>query len=234
MAKILSNKHIKDNIYLMEVEFNQPTKPGQFFMLKAWDLDPLLPRPISIYDVSDHSVKFLYAVVGKGTQILSSLKPFQELTLVGPLGNGFELSNKKVALVAGGIGIAPLLYLAKNLPIKPDLYVGFRHESYCLDEFRPYVNQIIVTTDDGHEGLHGFITSQINPQDYEVIYGCGPTPMMKVLNDLCVDTTLYLSLENHMACGIGACLGCTVQTHKTMERVCVDGPVFEAKELVNA
>lgn len=234
MAKILSNNHLLDNIYLMEVEFDQETKPGQFFMVKAWDYYPLLPRPLSIHTTSEKSISFLYANVGKGTEILSKLKPNETIQLIGPLGNGFKIESKKSALVAGGIGIAPLLYLAQSLPTKPDLYVGFRHQSYQLEAFKPYVNKIIITTDDGFEGIKGFITEQLDPLEYEQIYACGPTPMMKVLKQVCRQTTLYLSLENHMACGIGACLGCTVKTNKTMERVCLEGPVFDAKEVYNA
>ncbi|WP_099203107.1 dihydroorotate dehydrogenase electron transfer subunit [Miniphocaeibacter massiliensis] len=231
-AKILRNEKIDEGIFIMELEGNFQGVPGQFYMLRAWDEYPLLPRPISIFDLDDEKITFLYAVVGKGTGIMADLKEGASMQILGPLGNGFPLEdNKKIALVAGGIGLAPMKYLARKLNGKVDLFAGFRNSSYLMDEMKEFVDNVIVTTNDGNEGKKGFITDYIK-DEYDVVYACGPNPMMNSLKNLSLNAKSYYSLEAHMACGIGACLGCAIETTKGIKRVCHEGPVFNGEEVI--
>ncbi|MDL2311171.1 dihydroorotate dehydrogenase electron transfer subunit [Peptostreptococcaceae bacterium OttesenSCG-928-C18] len=231
-AEIIKNEKIDEGIFLMELKGKFDGVPGQFYMLRAWEEYPLLPRPLSIFDLDDEKISFLYAVVGKGTGIMSNLKEGSKIEVLGPLGNGFKLEeNKKIALVAGGIGLAPMKYLARKLKGKVDLFAGFRNSSYLMDEMKEYVDDIIVTTNSGNEGNKGFVTDFIK-DEYDVIYACGPNPMMNSLKKLNLSAKSYYSLEAHMACGIGACLGCAVETTKGIKRVCHDGPVFDGEEVI--
>lgn len=232
---IISNEEISKNIFKIVLEGDFTGKVGQFFMLRGWDgLDPLLPRPISISDLDDHKLTLLYEVRGRGTHIISKLKKGDKLSLLGPLGNGFNIdeNRKNVALVSGGVGIAPLLYLSRKLKCNVDLYCGFRDVSYYLNEFKDYVNNIYVTTETGSEGHKGFVTEIIDTKKYDSIYSCGPIPMMNSLYNITDDSSkLQLSMESRMACGVGACLGCTIKTTKGVLRVCKEGPIFKGNEV---
>lgn len=232
IGKILENKKIATDIWLMKVETKLEAKPGEFFMFRtdSFRNEPLLSRPFGVCDENPNELSFLYQVVGKGTEIMAGLRKDTEVKLLGPLGHGFTLKNpKKIAVVAGGIGIAPLLYLCKKLEVKPDFYAGFSDEEYFVDEFRPFVNKVVTTVD---KRDHKFITEAINSDDYDLIYACGPNPMLKALCDKNTKAEIQVSMEAHMACGIGACLGCTVEsTNGEFLRVCKDGPVFDSKEV---
>lgn len=231
---ILSNIEISPNIYKLVLSGDFQGKPGQFYMLRGWNgLDPLLPRPISIANLDDGNITFLYEVRGTGTHIISTLSIGDKLSVLGPLGNGFELNeNKKIALVSGGIGIAPMLYLSKSLKKKPDLFVGFRKDIYLIDEFLPNTENIYVATEEGTFGYKGYIVDIFEPQNYDLVISCGPIPMMKALVEKCKGIVpVSISMESRMACGVGACLGCTVDTIRGMERVCKDGPVFIGEEV---
>lgn len=232
---IISNNEISPNIYEVVLEGNFKGKPGQFYMIRGWNgLDPLLPRPISIADINNGNITFLYEVRGRGTHIISQLKEGDSLSILGPLGNGFSIDkSKKIAIVSGGIGIAPMLYLSKHLNNKADLYAGFRNEGYYIDSFSQYVDDIFISTEDGSQGYKGYIVDIIDPEKYDLIYSCGPLPMMKALIDKCRGKApLYISMESRMACGVGACLGCVVETIDGIERVCKEGPVFLAEEVI--
>lgn len=244
-SKILINEQLVDNIYKLIVEFkDDKILPGQFFMLKTLNNEFLLPRPISVNDCDDNSVTFLYRVEGMGTKVMSNLMAGTEIQALGPLGNGFDLDKIKgrVAIIGGGIGTAPLLYLAKKLGSKPDVYLGFRDITYGLDEFEKYSDKLLIATEDGSFGKKGFVTSLLNFDDYDCIVTCGPEVMMNAVMDACEKSkaknnisryiTCYVSLEKRMACGVGACLGCVVETKDGMKRVCKDGPIFEASEIV--
>ncbi len=233
--EILENKEIAPGIFKLIVRSEEYVKPGQFYMLRSWGVnDPFLARPISVHNYEGDKLTFLYAKVGKGTDILSTLKSGDIINILGPLGEGFKnYKDKKIALVAGGIGIAPLLYLAKKLEGKVDLYAGFKNRTYCLESFEDFVDNIYFSTEDGSEGHKGFITDILEVESYDLIISCGPTPMMKLLKELCDNKTkLVVSLENSMACGIGACMGCTVETKNGMKRVCKEGPVLQAEEVI--
>lgn len=233
-GKILENIEISPDIWKMRVEVNLFSKPGQFFMFRtpSFRNEPLLSRPFGVCDDKEGELTFLYQVVGSGTDIMAHLTPGHEVQLLGPLGRGFDLDaakGKKVAVVAGGIGIAPLLSLVKNLDEKPDFYAGFTFDPYFVDQFRPYANEVVATS---YQNDGVFITDVMNPDVYDLIYACGPNPMLKVLHDLNPNTEMQISMEAHMACGIGACLGCTVESvDGEFLRVCKDGPVFDSREV---
>lgn len=233
-VEILENKEISPSIYLMKVKGEFDAKPGQFYMIKCFEDTNLLPRPISICDIEGDTLVLLYAVVGKGTKIMSEKKIGEEIEVLGPLGNGFYTEgkeNKKLAIVGGGIGIAPLLYLAKNLNAEIDLYLGYRDEVYFVDEFKPYVNNIFITTNTGSVGHEGYVT-EILEDKYDEIFVCGPEPMMGAIKKLGFKSPIQLSMESRMACGIGACLACSCKTSNGMKRMCKEGPVFYTDEVM--
>lgn len=233
-AKVISNDEISKGIFKLVVEENQDIKCGQFYMLKV-DC-ALLPRPISICEKSENNLTFLYSVVGKGTEEISKLKKNEEINITGPLGNGFNVNEKlgKVALVIGGIGIAPMLQVAKELKQNGnseviDLYAGFRDEVYLINDFEKYVDNINLATNTGKHGIKGFVTDILDAKKYDVVLCCGPEIMMKKVIELCKDAGIkvYVSMEKHMACGVGACLVCTCKTKDGHKRTCKDGPVFD-------
>lgn len=235
--KVVENIKILDNIYKLTVKGNFEVKPGQFYNLRAWDREPILSRPISIYDATDTTISFLYETRGVGTKILGNLKANDEIELLGPLGNGFDVDNikGKIAVVVGGIGIAPLFYTVKKIKASEiDLYAGFREKSYSTEEFKDYVNNIYIATDFGTEGHRGFVTDIFNPSDYSLVLCCGPEIMMRKVAKMCndCDVPVYISMESHMACGIGACLVCTCKTKNGMKRTCKDGPIFSGKDVI--
>lgn len=234
-AKVISNEEISKDIYKLVVEDNNKINAGQFYMLKVKG-QTLLPRPISICEKNENTLTFLYAVVGTGTKEYTELKENDEISLTGPLGNGFDLNKDygKVALVSGGIGTAPMLELAKKLrenskEQKIDLYSGFRDDVYLLDDFEEYVNEIKVSTNTGKHGHKGFVTDILNVEEYDTVLCCGPEIMMKKVIDMCKEkkVKIYVSMEKHMACGVGACLVCTCKTKDGHKRTCKDGPVFD-------
>ena len=235
-SKILKNEQVVDTIYKLVVEFTDKIIPGQFFMLKSLNNEFLLPRPISINDCDENTVTFLYRVEGAGTKVISGLEVGREIQVFGPLGNGFDIEklNGKVAVIGGGIGTAPLLNLTKELGKKADVFLGFRDVTYGVEDFEKYANKVQVATEDGSVGYKGFVTNLVNFEEYDFVVTCGPQVMMDVVTQNCIkaNTRCFVSLEKRMACGLGACLGCVVETTSGMKRVCKDGPVFEISELV--
>lgn len=237
LAKILYNKEISPGIFEMKVKGNFHTLPGQFFMIRGWQNEPILSRPISIHCADSKAITFLYASIGKGTKILSKLNFQDSIGLLGPLGNGFNINKikGKIAIITGGIGIAPMLYVAKSLNcLKIDLYSGFKKEVFKIDEFKDYVQNKYISTEAGDVGYKGYITDLLDPSNYDMILCCGPELMMKVVIEKCKKTNIpiYVSMENKMACGIGACLGCTCKTKIGNMRTCKDGPVFSGYDLI--
>lgn len=233
MAVIKSNYAIADGVYLMEVPWQGDIRPGQFFMVRAWNRDPLLSRPISVHDYADGVIRFLYLVKGRGTQILSELEPMDTVTLDGPYGNGFpdpEDIKGGIVLVGGGIGIAPLYHYAKAFRAahkrkKIRAYLGFSNAPYRVDAFEAVAGEVVVN-------VGGIITDNVDVKRGETVISCGPNIMMKALSGVVPEKNpVYLSLEERMACGMGVCLGCTIRTPNGNRRVCKDGPVFERNEL---
>lgn len=233
MAKILENRVVADDFCLMRVEADNDAKMGQFYMLRAWDSFPVLSRPISVFDSDGRTVSFLYKVVGQGTERFRDLKPGEEIRLDGPHGNGFPDAQGKIALVGGGVGIAPLYLLARELKknhpdSRVDVYLGFSGQPMLVEEYERVADSVTVN-------VGGFVTDDIDPVGYDVIMTCGPEVMMRVLYQKCVDTgagpKVYVSMENRMACGMGACLVCTCKTKSGNKRACKDGPVMEGWEV---
>lgn len=236
-SEILQNGNISDGIFKMVCRFSGQVLPGQFFMVRGWQGYPLLSRPISVCDAGGGTVTFVYEVRGKGTRLLSQLRPGDRVELTGAVGHGFPVEQIKgrVALVSGGVGIPPLLYTAKRLSgCEVSLFCGFREKSYLTEEFAPYVREIQVATDSGAEGHRGFVTDLLEVRDYDYVLTCGPEVMMKKLAGACrqAGTICYVSMERHMACGVGACLGCTCKTAAGAKCVCKDGPVFLSGEVM--
>lgn len=237
--EILENNKVAEGIFKMVVKGEFNCKAGQFYMLKKDNSSVLLPRAISVNDVTEEGITFLYHVAGKGTEEFSYMRPKERIQLTGPLGNGFnleELKGKKVGIVTGGIGIAPMVYVSKKIEgaSKVDFFAGFRDEVYYIDEVKKYVNEVKVSTESGSQGHKGFVTEIFNPEDYDVILCCGPEVMMRAVMAICKEknTKIYVSLENKMACGVGGCLVCTCKTKEGNKRTCKDGPVFLGEELV--
>ena len=227
MYKVIENEFLNDDMYKMKVEGNFEGRMGQFYMLRAWDMYPLLSRPISICDIDENSITFLYKVFGEGTKILKNLKAGDSIKLEGPYGNGFTKVEGRVALVGGGIGIAPLYLVAKNIE-NCDAYLGFRDNAVMEEEFKSVCKDVHIAT--GNK----FVTDMINIEDYDYILTCGPTPMMEKLVDMTKgsNTKIMVSLENHMACGVGACLVCTCKTQSGNKKTCKDGPVFWGEDVI--
>lgn len=233
MSKILSNKKLSNDFYLMKVEEENQAVMGQFYMLRAWGEYPLLSRPISVFDADGQTVSFLYKVVGKGTELFAGLAAGDEIRLDGPHGNGFPEARGRIALVGGGVGIAPLYLTAKKLKeIDPasvvDIYLGFSNQEILVENYEKVADRVIVN-------VGGFVTDEVNPLEYDTIMTCGPEIMMKVLYRKCrsmgAQAPLYVSMENRMACGIGACLVCTCKTAAGNKRACKDGPVMLGSEV---
>ncbi len=228
------------------------SRPGQFVMIQVQNgTDPLLRRPISLSGISGDAVELLFQVKGRGTQFMSACEPGYNVNLLGPLGNGFIIPNtiKTAVLVAGGIGTAPLLYLAQYLVALPDLNREFIFGSKTLAETalvgKSFLNddfELVVVSEDGAAQYKGFVTEtfaymlqseKINTQS-TYIFSCGPQPMLKRVSEIAKKYALpcQVSLEAHMACGVGACLGCVVETKSGYKRVCADGPIFDSKDII--
>lgn len=236
-GKIVTNKQIEKNIYMISVEGKFEAKPGQFYMIRAWDKEPFLSRPISVYDLDDEKISFVYEVRGKGTEILSKKNCGDTIKLMGPCGNGFDVNKikGKIAVVTGGIGIAPMLYTIKSIKdSKIDIFAGFREKSYITNEMKKYADNVYITTDNGSEGYKGNVAEIFNPIEYNAVLCCGPTIMMKKVSNMCLSsgTACLISMEEKMACGVGACLGCACNTSDGKKRVCKDGPVFWGREVI--
>ncbi|RKY69023.1 MAG: dihydroorotate dehydrogenase electron transfer subunit [Candidatus Latescibacterota bacterium] len=252
-GKVLSNLEVAASIFLLDLRLPQAAKiaqPGQFLHLRISPLcDPLLRRPFSIHRTKPEKaeVSILYQVVGRGTELLSQKRPEESLDCLGPLGRGFTIPKGagQFILVAGGIGIAPLIFLAESLLQKKGkgvvFLIGATSENYVLykKELRCWGATVEVATDDGSEGHRGPVTDLLmqrldrfagNPQ----IFACGPEGMLQKVTQIALQRGIpcQLSLEQRMACGLGACLGCVVNTRSGYRRVCVDGPVFPASEVI--
>lgn len=217
-------------------------KPGQFVEVQVnSDSKVLLRRPISINDVNfeTNEISLIIQTVGQGTKELAKISIGEEVNLVYPLGNGFEVKGESVLLIGGGVGIAPLLYLAKQFNakgVKADVLLGFRSQEQmiALDEFEKCSN-VYISTQDGSVGEKGLvIENSIFSKSHDIIYTCGPTPMMKAIAEYALKNNIecYASLENKMACGIGACLCCVQNTTEGHKCTCTEGPVFNVKDII--
>jgi dihydroorotate dehydrogenase electron transfer subunit len=258
-AEIFSNEKVKGRYRKMILncpEIARSALPGQFVMLKVKEgLVPLLRRPLSIHRVSGAKIEMLYEIVGDGTRILAERNAGGSIDVLGPLGNGFNprapfALNREPILIAGGMGVAPLVFLAEKLKArkdagseqKPLVLIGARTKDHilCEKEFKKMGCDVKIATDDGSAGFSGRVSEllenvlQTASCGLQALYACGPHPMLKEIARISKagGIACQASLEAHMACGIGACLGCVVTTKDGYKRVCKDGPVFETENLI--
>lgn len=262
-GQVIRNEEIAPDIYSMwiETELAEDANPGQFVGVYPNRESTLLPRPISICEVDDDkkAIRLVYRTVGKGTSEFSHMKTGRRVQLLGVLGNGYDLEQargKRAMLMAGGIGVPPILELAKKLSGRDskgtepglsiatdiDILVGYRDaNTFLLEELQQYGN-VYVATEDGSVGTKGNVMDAINANKLnpDIIYACGPMPMLRAIKKYAEGAQIkaFISLEERMACGVGACLGCVCKTtkvdhhsHVNNARICTDGPVFEAGEV---
>lgn len=261
MATVLSQEQTAPGIYdmWMETELASEAKPGQFLCIYTKDRSALLPRPISICEVREdrRALRIVYRVAGLGTAEFSGYAAGQTVAILGTLGNGFPLEQaegRRVLLMGGGIGIPPILELAKQMSgdgksaramsIARDISIvlGYRDKKMFLREDFEKYGRVCIATEDGSVGTKGNVMDAIrdNGLAADMIFACGPMPMLRAVKAYAADQKIkaYISLEEHMACGVGACLGCVVKTkdvdshsHVHNARICTDGPVFEAGDV---
>ena len=251
-AKVLSQEMLADGIYSMWIntEAAKDAKPGQFISMYTIDGSKLLPRPISICEIDKENgrLRVVYRVTGPktGTEEFSKLKAGDIIPVIGPLGNGFpyeKAEGKKVFLMGGGIGVPPILELAKQMDCeKKQIVVGYRDAQTFLKEEFEQSGELYISTEDGSVGTKGNVMDAIreNALEADMIYACGPTPMLRAIKQYAEENGIecYISLEERMACGIGACLACVCKSkekdaHSNVnnKRICKDGPVFLSTEV---
>lgn len=250
-TKVLSQEQIAPGVYSMWISTEKiaaEAKAGQFISLYCNDASRILPRPISICEVDskNNALRIVYRVVGKGTDEFSHYCAGDTIPVLGPLGNGFSLRDKKAMLIAGGIGIPPMIELAKELKANGVeeiiSVIGYRDGDLFLKKELEQYGTVYVATEDGSAGTKGNVMNAIDEHGLtaDVIYSCGPKPMLKAVQafGLKHEIETQLSLEEKMACGVGACLACVCQSkevddhsHVHNKRVCKDGPVFDAREV---
>lgn len=247
-ATVESQQQMLSDVYSMWIntaDIAKDAKPGQFISVYTKDGAKLLPRPISICELDREAgrIRIVYRVVGAGTEEFATYQAGDDIAVMGALGNGFPMAEpeKRAFLIGGGIGIPPMLELAKQLSCKKQMVLGYRDLLFLNDEFEPY-GDVYVATEDGSAGTKGNVLDAIKEQGLEadVIFACGPTPMLRAIKAYAAEHEIecYLSLEEKMACGIGACLACVCQSkeidhhsHVHNKRICKDGPVFRAEEV---
>ncbi|HOD36779.1 MAG TPA: dihydroorotate dehydrogenase electron transfer subunit [Syntrophales bacterium] len=260
-GQILSNREVAKDHYRMSIAMPaafREAAPGQFVLVRVKDRAfPFLGRPLGVYAQEkrggENQIELLYRVAGRGTAVFALLKKGDFVEILGPLGRGFSLvrGRDRIVLIAGGIGIAPLAPLArmlrKKLPsaVTLDLYYGARRADLLtgLGTLRKSCGTVRLATDDGSRGFRGPVTELFDgelknyPPERTVIYACGPHTMLKRVSEIlgCHPIPCQVSVEERMACGVGACLGCAVETKdggKPYRRVCMEGPVFDINEIV--
>ncbi len=248
-AIVLSQAEIAPAIFDMWIETSlaAQAKPGQFIAVFPKDKSTLLPRPISICEVREDrkALRIVYRVAGQGTAEFSGYQAGDSIAILGTLGNGFPLEKGeggKVFLMGGGIGVPPILELAKQMNADKMVVVGYRDSNTFLREDFEQIARVYIATEDGSVGTKGNVMNAIeeNGIEADVIFACGPMPMLRAIKAYAAQKGIkaYISLEEHMACGVGACLGCVVSTkevdhhsHVNNARICTDGPVFDAEDV---
>ena len=241
ICSIVSNVFVTKDTFLMNVAFDEVPQAGQFLMLSKTDglTMPFLPRPISVFDWNDGLLSLLIKVVGKGTKMLSEMRPGEKIRITGYLGNSFPDTTGTLLCIGGGIGIAPLFYTAKiSKAAQKHFILGFRDkDSVLMEEKFRELGEVTIVTDDGsfglkkypHEVLEAMLEKGSAPSE---ICTCGPLIMMECVEKTCKKFNLeelYKSYETMMGCGIGACLGCRINTPGGSFLVCKEGPVFKSK-----
>lgn len=248
---VVSQEQLADGIFSMwiQTEAAKTARPGQFISMYTNDGSKLLPRPISICEIDTETSKLrvVYRVTAEktGTEQFSKMKAGDTLPIIGPLGNGFPLEagkGKLAFLIGGGIGVPPILELAKQLDCEKQIIMGYRDADTFLKEQFEENGTVYISTEDGSVGTKGNVMDAIreNGLEADIIYACGPTPMLRAIKQYAEEQGIecYISLEERMACGIGACLACVCQSkekdhHSNVnnKRICKDGPVFLSTEV---
>ena len=248
---VVSQEQLADGIFSMwiQTEAAKTARPGQFISMYTNDGSKLLPRPISICEIDTETSKLrvVYRVTAEktGTEQFSKMKAGDTLPIIGPLGNGFPLEagkGKRAFLIGGGIGVPPILELAKQLDCEKQIIMGYRDADTFLKEQFEENGTVYISTEDGSVGTKGNVMDAIreNGLEADIIYACGPTPMLRAIKQYAEEQGIecYISLEERMACGIGACLACECQSkekdhHSNVnnKRICKDGPVFLSTEV---
>ncbi|MEK6673851.1 MAG: dihydroorotate dehydrogenase electron transfer subunit [Nitrospirota bacterium] len=251
-ARISENRQLNGEHNLLTLVpltgINEP-EPGQFYMTGtgACNYDPLLKRPFSLFRRKNNSLQILYRIKGRGTSLISGLGEGAIVDMLGPLGNSYPMPahNETPLIIAGGIGIAPLFSLAERLAGRAYIFYGARtrDELFFLAELKVFAKGLFISTDDGSYGekgaiiavLNDFLTRHSSPVTRHLIYACGPAPMFESLWNVVRGTGIktYVTLEENMACGIGACLGCVVNTGDGHKSVCKEGPVFLINDILH-
>ena len=251
-ALILDQREICPGIFSMTVRTGiaKEAVPGQFVSLYCHQKIRLLPRPISICEIDrkEQTLRLVYRVGGEGTREFSTYQKGDNIRLMGPLGNGFPLSGGSVLMIGGGIGIPPLVALGRELKARGSRVVcalGYRDVLFLADELTE-TGELLVATEDGSAGVKGTVIDALlekekeSPLDFDMICACGPTPMLRAVSAFAKERGIpcYISMEERMACGIGACLACTCESTEKDEhtmvnkkRICKDGPVFLSTEV---
>jgi len=256
-CQVLDHKQVGPKHYqliLSSPYISSHAEPGQFINIKCGESrDPLLRRPLSLHRISKEHKTFelLYEVVGKGTELLTKYFVGEEIDALGPLGEGFKIDPQKqiAIIVGGGMGMAPLLALAEAIKDKiKAVYVLIgakaRGQVLCEEDFKKITDQVLVATDDGSYGKKGiisdvlldFINNQLTTYNLQLstLYACGPKPMLRAISEITFQKKIdcQISMEERIACGIGACKGCAVKTKNGYKMVCKDGPVFNCEEII--
>lgn len=245
-AKVVSQETLATDVYSLVLEapdIAAQAIAGQFVSVYTHDGSKMLPRPISLCGIDREAgtLRLVYRVVGFGTKEFSQFTAGDTVDILGPLGNGFMKSDKKAILIGGGIGIPPMLQLAKELDCEKSVVLGYRDEIFLNEEFELYA-QVYMSSEDGQHGVKGNVIDAIKEYgvDGAVIYACGPTPMLRGIKTYAMEKGIecQISMEEKMACGVGACLACVCKTKDIDEhsqvhnrRICKDGPVFYAEEV---
>ena len=247
-AVVISQTMLADGIYDLRLKPDLAAQAacGQFVAVYPKDKSTLLPRPISICEAGEDMLRLVYRVAGKGTAEFSDLKAGDTVDVLGVLGNGFPAEKAAEGMTAflmgGGIGVPPILELSKALNCDKKIIVGYRDsQTFLKEDFEKY-GDVIVATEDGSVGTKGNVMDAIaaNGLKADIIFACGPMPMLRAIKQYAEKEGIpaYISLEERMACGVGACLGCVCKTkevdhhsHVNNARICTDGPVFEAREV---
>ncbi len=256
LLAVIENRHISGANYKLTLagpEIAAAARPGQFVMVRlVGGLTPFLPRPFSIHRINNENgvLEILYKVIGQGTRQMSRLSAGDRLDVVGPLGKGFRTEQRpeSISLVAGGIGVAPLVFLADHLaaaafpPDRVDVLIGGagQEDVLCRRDFADLGMNVLTATDDGSQGYHGLVTrlfeKRIGDKAPDMAFACGPPAMLREMAGISAARKIpcQVSIETIMACGMGACLGCAVKSHDdpgSYKHACRDGPVFFSTEI---